>query len=285
MSEISWARRFYWSVRRELWEISAIYIAPLGAAALVLVGFLIFAIHSPGKMLAPEQLSLLLKQPYTFAIGLIMVVSYIVAIFYSLDTLYGERRDRSILLWKSLPVSDRTTVLAKVTIPLVIVPLVGFAITVATLLLMMLLGSAVFAIGGLNTATLSTHPPFFRTSVLLLYHLFAVHALWWAPFFGWLFLVSAWARRTPFIWAAVPVIAISIGERIAFNTSYFADVLESRFNLSPDAIVVRGTMPIDPMTQMTPGIFVSDPGLWIGLTIAVMCLAIAVRLRRHQGPI
>ncbi len=285
MSEISWARRFYWSLRRELWEVPAIYVVPLAAAALVLVGFLVSAIRSPAQLLAPAQLSVQMDLPYTFAIGLIMVSTYVVAIFYSLDALYGERRDRSILFWKSLPVSDVTTVIAKVTVPLVIAPLITFAVTVATLVLMMLMGRAVLAVTGVNTLRLGTQPPFFRTSELLVYHLFAVHALWWAPFFGWLFLISAWARRAPFVWAAVPVFVLSIVERIAFNTSYFAGMLESRLNFSPEAIVARGKMPIDPMTQMTPGIFVTSPGLWIGLVIAVAFVGAAVRLRRYRGPI
>ena len=58
--------------------------------------------------------------------------------FYCLDALYGERRDRSILFWKSLPVSDLTTVLSKASIPIVVLPLLTFAVTVATQLIMLL---------------------------------------------------------------------------------------------------------------------------------------------------
>ena len=47
-------------------------------------------------------------------------------------------------------------------------------------------------------------------SVLLLYHLIAVHALWWAPLWGWLLLVSAWARRAAFLWAVLPLLAIGM---------------------------------------------------------------------------
>jgi ABC-2 type transport system permease protein len=107
----------YWSVRRELWEHRSIYIAPLAAAAVFLLAFL------TGLTLSTAHRHEPLDTPYVFAAALIMGTGFIVGIFYSLDALYGERRDRSILFWKSLPVSDLTTVLSKFAIPLVILPL------------------------------------------------------------------------------------------------------------------------------------------------------------------
>ena len=95
--------------------------------------------------------------------------------FYCLDALHGERRDRSILFWKSLPVSDLTTVLSKASIPLVILPLLTFAITVATQLIMLLLSSAVLLASGLSVATLWTQLSLFQMSLMLLYHLVTVH--------------------------------------------------------------------------------------------------------------
>ena len=90
--------------------------------------------------------------------------------FYCLDALHGERRDRSILFWKSLPVSDLTTVLAKASIPLVILPLLTFAITVAMQWIMLLLSSAVLLASGLSVATLWTQLSLFQMSLMLLYH-------------------------------------------------------------------------------------------------------------------
>src|SRR6202140_5345961 len=121
-------RPMYWSVRRELWENRSIYIAPLVVAAVVLLGFLISTIHLQDKMRAalaldPMKQHELIERPYNFAALLLMGTTFVVAVFYCLDALHGERRDRSILFWKSLPVSDVTTVLAKASIPLVILPL------------------------------------------------------------------------------------------------------------------------------------------------------------------
>src|SRR4029453_13462391 len=121
-----------------------------------------------------------------------------------------------------------TTVLAKASIPIVILPLLSFAITVVTQFIMLLLSSAVLLASGLGIATLWRQVPLFHMSLMLLYHLVTVHGIWYAPIFGWLLLVSAWARRAAFLWAALPPLAIGAVEKIAFNTSHFATLLGRR---------------------------------------------------------
>jgi ABC-2 type transport system permease protein len=287
---ISETQRMYWSVRRELWESRSIYIAPLAVAALILFGFLISTVHLREKMRAalaldPMQQHELIAQPYNIAALLIMFTTFVVAVFYCLDALHGERRDRSILFWKSLPVSDLTTVLSKASIPLVVLPLLTFAITAATQWIMLLLNSAALLGSGLSVATLWTQVSLAQMWLMLLYHLVTVHALWYAPIYGWLLLVSAWARRAAFLWAALPLLAIGITEKIAFNTSHFAAMLERRMGGGAEAVAVPGSTPMDPMTHLTPNHFLSSPGLWIGLAIFAAFLAAVVRLRRSQGPL
>jgi ABC-2 type transport system permease protein len=201
--------------------------------------------------------------------------------------LYGERRDRSILFWKSLPVSDLITVLAKASIPLIVVPLLMFAITVATQLTMLLLSSAVLSVSGPHPATLWTQLPFLQMSWLLLYHLLTAHALWPAPVYCWLILVSGWARRAPLLWATIPLLAIGGVEKIVFNTWHFAAIVGGHFIGAAPIMTHTGPdmFPTDPMTHITPGAFLGSPGLWIGLIIAAAFLTVAVRLRRYREPI
>lgn len=287
------SRLLYWSVARELWEYRSIYIAPLVVAALFLLGFSISAMRSPQKMLAsltlspvqPQQL-MGQPQPFDWAALLIMGTTFIVGIFYCLDALHGERRDRSILFWKSLPVSDRTTVLAKASIPLVVLPLLTFAITAVTQWIMLLVGMAVLLPSGLSS-TLWRQVQLLPMWLELLYHLVTVHSLYYAPIFAWLLLVSAWARRAPFLWAFLPLLAIGVVEKIAFNTSYFANMLGSRVSGGPEAAPYPASAgaPVHSITHLAPAAFLSDPGLWIGLILAAAFLAAAVRLRRYQGPI
>jgi len=285
----SLAHPLYWSLQREFWEHRSIYIAPLAAASLFLFGFMISLIHLPSRMRAagidPMQHDFI-AQSENLAALLIMGTTLIVAIFYCLDALHGERRDRSILFWKSLPVSDLTTVLSKASIPIVILPLLTFAVTIALWMLMILLSNAVLLASGMSTATAPPHFSFFQLSLGLLYHLMVVHGLFYAPFYGWLLLVSAWARRAAFLWATLPLFAIGIVERIAFNTSYFASMLGYRLGGGEEDSGSKATgLAVAFMPHFTSGHLLFNPSLWTGLAVTAIFLAAAIRLRRNREPI
>jgi ABC-2 type transport system permease protein len=285
---ISATRPFYWSVRRELWENRLIYLVPLAAATVFLVAYLISILALPGHRmrtvlaLAPEKQRAQIELPYELSAALIMGTALIVGIFYSLDALYGERRDRSILFWKSMPVSDLTTILSKLAIPLVIIPVLSYAIAVVTQFIMLLLASAVSVGSGANVAALWTQQSVFRFSLELFYHMFTVHGLWYAPLYAWLLLVSAAAPRAPFVWAVLPPFVIWGVEKIAFNTTYFLSLLKVRLMGPPDPEMTKNA---DFMSTLIPHHFFDQPGLWVGLAVAAVFLAIAVRLRRYRGPI
>jgi ABC-2 type transport system permease protein len=283
------ARPMYWSVRRELWENRSIYIAPLVVAAVALFGFLISTIGMPERrrallLLDQAQQQAAIEKPYDIAAMLLILTVFLVGMFYCLDALHGERRDRSILFWKSLPVSDLTTVLSKASIPLVVLPVIAFAIIVATQVAMLLMTSAVLLPSGLSGTTW-TRLPLLQSSLILPYGLIAL-ALWHAPIYGWLLLVSGWARRATFLWAVLPPLALCIVEKIAFNTSYLASLLKDRLmGFAANAFAFDAHGSIHTLTQLTPGRFLSTPGLWIGLVFAAAFLAAAVRLRRCREPI
>jgi ABC-2 type transport system permease protein len=285
---VSPMRPFYWSVRRELWEHRSLYLAPLAVAALILVASLIGTIHLPAQLhdasLGAPQQHELIERPYHWASLLLMLTTFFVGVFYCLDALQGERRDRSILFWKSLPVSDLTTVLAKASIPLVVIPLVTFVITVVTQALMLLLGSARLLGSDAGTAELWSHVMLLPMSVMLLYHLVVVHAFWFAPIWGWLLLCSAWSRRAPYLWATLPLLAVALAEKIAFNTAHFGHWLGHRLMGGPDGMA-PGMEPMTMALTPPPVQFLSSPGFWFGLSLTAIFLAAAVRLRRYQGPI
>src|SRR5947207_835861 len=285
-------RPLYWSARRELWENRSIYIAPLIVAAVVLFGFLVSTIGMPERrqgvlLLDPAHQRAAIGMPYDVAAMMLIFTAFIVGVFYCLDALHGERRDRSILFWKSLPVSDFTTVHSKATIPLVVLPAISFAIVVCVQVIMLLETSVVLIFHGMSPATTWAHFPVFQNWLVLLYGLAAI-ALWHAPIYGWLLLVSGWARRAIFLWAVLPIIAIQIFEKITFNTSYFGSLVKNRLmGFAPDAFEFHGRdhPTIDSLAQLTPGRYLSSPGLWIGLVVAAAFIAAAVRLRRYREPI
>ena len=286
-SGISATQTLYWSIRRELWENRSIYIAPLVVAAIVLLGFLIATIGRAVATADPARKAAVFAESSSFAELLIMGTTFIVGIVYCLDALHGERRDRSILFWKSLPVSDLTTVLSKASVPLVVLPLLTFAITVAMQLIMVLLSSAVMLASGLSPAALWAQLSLFQVSMLL-YHLVAVHGLYYAPIYAWLMLVSGWARRAAFLWAGLPLLAIGVVEKIAFNTSHFAAMLGSRIAGGAEGVdypMPSGVAMHHELTLLTLVRFLISPGMWLGLAVAAALLAGAVRLRRYEGPI
>jgi ABC-2 type transport system permease protein len=279
---------FYWSVRRELWENRSIYVAPLIVAVVVLFGFLVSTIGLPERrqavlLLEPAKARAAIETPYNVAAMMLIFTAFIVGAFYCLDALHGERRDRSILFWKSLPVSDVTTLLSKATIPLAVLPLITFAIIMATQFVMLLWTSMLLMAHNMSPASTWTNVPFFQECLILLYGLVAI-ALWHAPIYGWALFVSGWARRATFLWAIVPLLAIGFFEKITFGTSHFASMLKDRLlGFAPEAFAFNAHS-ID-CPQLTPLKYLSTPGLWLGLVFAAAFVFAAVRQRRYQGPI
>src|SRR5438132_3990727 len=281
-------RPFYWSVWRELWENRSIYMAPLIVAVVVLFGFLVSTAGLPERrravlLLDPAKARAAIDAPYNVAALLLIFTAFIVGVFYCLDALHGERRDRSILFWKSLPVSDRTTLLSKATIPLVVLPLVTFAIVIATHLVMLLWTSVLLITHGMSPGSTWTHVSLFLNYLVLFYGLAAI-ALWHAPIYGWALLVSGWARRATFLCAVVPLLAIGFFEKITFGTSHFAAMLKDRLmGFAPKAFAFNGHSIAGP--QLTPMRYLSTSGLWLGLLFAAAFVVAAIRLRRYRGPI
>jgi len=295
-------RSFLWSIRRELWENPSILIAPAGVACFVVIATLFAAVRYTGQILAqlqiegtaPSKLAVAPLLTIPFWLGITMVG---VAIFYSLDALYSERRDRSILFWKSLPVSDTTTVLSKMAVPMVITPIITFVAAIIADILILLIESVAFlthhvslnsAWAGLNVFSLVGN---------LAYPLVVV-TLWYTPIYAWFLLVSAWARRAALLWAIVPFFVLVFFEKIAFQTHYVRDFIHDRFwgvfsvafsekytgHSHNHALVAYSTN--DSLGALwTPGHFLATPALWLGLLFAALALILIIRLRRSSDPI
>jgi len=289
-------RPYYWSVRRELWENRSLHIAPLAVAAVALLGFMISTIGMPERRrgvlaLDPVRQVIDVSQPYDFVAVAIIFTMGIVAVTYCLGALHGERRDRSVLFWKSLPISDLTTVLAKATVPFVVLPVIAIGVILAMQLLMLVWSFFVLLLSGVNPFT---PLPLAQMAVVLVYGL-VTQILWQAPVYGWLLLVSAWARRAPFLWAVLPPLALCMLEKVAFNTHYLATVLGHRlggghseaFVTSTHLAVHKGTphFPVLGVADLDPAKFLSSPALWVGLVICAACLAGCVWFRRRREPI
>ena len=279
---------FLWSVRRELWEHRSAYLAPLAIALLALAGFMLHlgkwaeAMRAIPALPQAKQVAVTVM-PFGLTASVILVTGWIVGVFYALDALYAERRDRSMLFWKSLPVSDLTTVLAKAAVPLAVIPAFAIVITMVTQLLLFTGAATMLAARGIEQPWGSI--PWVQTWIAMVYGV-AVHSLWFAPVFGWLLLVSAWAKRSPFLWAFLPFFALWAVERITFGTSHVGAFIRDRVS-GAMAIAFRSDATKDPVTQLAqldPLRFLSSPSLWIGLAFAAIFIAAAVHVRRSGDP-
>ena len=305
-------RPFYWSVRRELWEHSAVYAAPLIVAGLLLFGFLIstyWLVHAVRAATAARRLvrtmdtgsvdafaaatvaavrtSAAVGMPYMFVAGLVFAVATVVTLFYATGALYGERRDRTILFWKSLPVSDLTTVLAKVAVALAVMPAVVFAIVFPTQLVMLIWSCLILIANGVSPADLLGFLNFPYLWLALGRGVF-IMALWYAPIACWLILVSGWAKRVAFLWAIGPWVAICLVEKLAFNSlNVFGFVMGRLAGGYMAAFTTdgRGGKEISRLADLNPLPVLSNLELWAGLAVAAACVAAAVRLRRYRDPI
>lgn len=282
-------RPLYWSVRRELWENRSIHLAPLGVAVFAVVALVVHGItmpsHLPGMIGTDPSPTMSVSAMYRTMALLLMATALVVGAFYCMDALSGERRDRSVLFWKSLPVSDRTAVLAKASIPLVVLPLVTWAAIVAVQFAVFLLSAVAVAAQGHPVAALwgEVHLP--RLWGMTAYAV-AVIALWHAPVYAFLLMASGWARRTAGLWALLPLLAAGVLEKLTMDTSHVAAlVMRALFGWYPAAFAAHAgeSVPFHPLTTATPLRFLASPELWIGLVLAAAFLAVAVRLRRQAG--
>ena len=282
---------FIWSVRRELWENRSLYIAPLLLAALIIAGF---AYHSPkfadGARLLPAMEAAKAAKaaiiPFGLTAAVLLFAGWIIGLFYSVDALHGERRDKSILFWKSMPVSDTETVLAKAFIPLVLVPVLVCLVALATQLMLLAIGLAVMSSKGIDASIVTSRLPLPGMWIGMFYGM-AVHSLWFAPIAAWVLLVSAWARRAVLMWAFMPFFAAWAVERISFGSEHVGQFIKMRFMGAMAYAFKPNAMkePITEISQLDPMRFLATPGLWIGLAFAAAFIVAAIRLRRYRDPI
>jgi ABC-2 type transport system permease protein len=289
LANIPRVRPLYWSLRRELWENRSLVAAPLATAGLVLAGYVLGTVGLPHRrrallLLDPAKRHAAAVMPYDAAASVVCIVAMLVGAFYCLDALHGERRDRSLLFWKSLPVSDRTAVLAKACVPLVVLPAIALALVLVVQVLMMLWTAFLLVASGLGLG--AWIPIDFLVNVVVLVYGVLAMAFWHAPLYGWFLLVSGWARRAPFLWAVLPPVVLALVERFANNTTHVSRFLQDRVvgvygvAFTPDA---QGN--IDSLAQLAPGRLLAAPGLWLGLIVFAFCVAGAVRLRRARAPL
>jgi ABC-2 type transport system permease protein len=286
-----------WLVRREFWENRAIWMIP------AVIGGVMVLIALFGRidlMEIPSQVpSHAVGGGFLLAVGAtFFVVLSIYSTWYLLDCLYADRKDRSVLFWKSLPISDTTTVVSKLATALIVIPAVYLAAADLTTLLMAFIISvrARSSIGGALW-----HADLWLQLQALWVYVIVTSAIWYLPIAAYLLVVSAWAKRAVMLWSILPPIALLLAERWFLGSHVIAEQIGERlvgypqfaFHDDPGCCTWVTTV-VENDTLRTPtniwgffnvGGFVSSPETWIGVVVGVALVAVAIQLRTRRTEI
>jgi ABC-2 type transport system permease protein len=291
-----------WLVRREFWENRAIWMLPAVIGGLLILASLFGGYNVVGADDLPTVQTVVQAgavDGMLIIAVLFFVVMSIYSTWYLLDCLYADRKDRSILFWKSLPISDTATVLCKLGVALIVVPLVYFVAADLTTLLMSFIVSV--RAGSYVGGALWRVSTWLQIQGLWLY-LIVSSAIWYLPIAAWLMVVSAWAKRAVMLWAILSPLALILAERLFFGTHLLGSVLNSRlfgyavyaFQYSPgDANWVHTdvgqhatiTTPVNVLRFVNLDGFLASPETWIGAAAGVALIAGAIQLRIRRTEI
>lgn len=322
-----------WLIRRELWEHKAMLLwtpAIIGIVMTVLAALMTAGAVAKLKMrtaliingeemswsavfntrtLSPRRAEIIdtVANNYTYVAAPLFLALGFLVFFYCLSALYDDRRDRSLLFWKSLPVSDAQTVLSKLAIAIVVTPLIVVAAACLTSLALILILSGVLAFNGIYVFTELLAAPGLYLGPLRLFGLIPVYCLWALPTVGWLLMVSSWARSKVLFWAlGVPLLLLILTVWVGKLSMTEADIGWIQMNVISRALL--GTIPgswylfepglLPHMNTMETGshmaridIFANSwsslamPAAWLGAAAGAAMIYAAIRLRgwREEG--
>jgi ABC-2 type transport system permease protein len=306
-------------IRREFWEHKSLWIAPLVWVGLITLFFNWAMLHVPDgghssikvdgrpvaemsisgtelhqKLDVPEE-----RKEGAFAVsylaifGLISVFMTIVVFFYLIDCLYTERKDRSILFWKSLPVSDTSVVLSKLAVAMLVVPIGVILLSAVTQLVNYLTALAI-----LHGTIIGEIFPDWSFGAWLRSQAIALGVmlggvLWYVPIAGYLMLLSAWAKNKVFLWAILPPIALPVLEKVFLQSDHVLDFLGQRFTgyiglmkVDPNAFEAGDHERFPAVNDVYNAFHLSSvftsAEMWLGVAAGAAMVFAAIRIRRYR---
>lgn len=308
-------------IRREFWENRSLWMVPavvIGIQTILSLYMLIAVLVGHSETVntvnangihfhldtlpdfgnaAPEQVVGFVRTA-TFLLGVMFSsIMKIVLFFYLLDCLYADRRDRSILFWRSMPVSDTRTVLSKLATAMLTLVGVSLAATVVLELILLVFLLIMGSVLGVHPWSILGYPGAFLGSWFYLAYGLIVQAIWFLPYFGWVMLASAWAKKAPFLWAVLVPLGLMGAEGWVFHSAHIArvvfrhslDWLPLAFNFNPDAALSQHGGLVFTSGNLADfdnlGRLLSSPELWIGTAFAAIFIYGAIWLRRNRSEI
>ena len=294
-------------IRREFWEHRSIWVTPAAVAVVVslvslaaLVTVSAFdrevhlAIFSAANLAGDAERQAALTAYFLATSWIFLVSLAILTIFYSLDSLYSERKDKSILFWRSMPITDSETVVSKLLTAVFLLPLVTVAVIIATHFVNLIVSSIWIAVQGGDAGHIvwGSVALFDNWTAALIFTV--ASALWMSPFIGWFLFVSAFTKRAPLLMAFMPLILIPIIEWLFFRSKIFLEAVLDRGDLNPllrgvdverlfdeDKLKVNEEA-IRLLAQLDIGDFIVSPSLWAGFIVCGLFTTAAIYVRRYR---
>jgi len=294
-------------LRREIWEHRSLYVTPAVVALIISLMILTGYVFASGyhgavdvgimagqNMLGDAERRTALMAMLIGNTLVFMIAVGILTIFYCLDSLYAERKDKSILFWRSLPVTDAETVISKLLTAAIVIPLITFGAVIVSHLINMLLASIFVTIeGGRAGLLIWQSAPLFDVWAALFIIMLAL-PIWFSPFIGWFLFVSAWTKRSPLLTAFLPLVVVPMLEYFILRTHFIGQAIESRFSDFPlfkgidpkvffdeEAFIARGDA-VSLLGFVDLGKFLTSPAMWAGLVVTGLFITAAIYVRRYR---
>jgi len=295
-------------VRREMWEHRSIWVTPAAVAlVLTLLTLAMFVAASKfgditdmaiigASSVGDNERRMALMGTLLGYTSVFLIAMWFLTIFYCLDALYAERKDKSILFWRSLPVTDAETVLSKLLTAMVLIPLVTFAaVALSHLINLVLISLWVNFRGGSASHLIWGSVPLLDTWLAMLIVLVSI-PLWLAPLLGWFVFVSAWTKRSPFLTAFLPIAVLPILEYVILRSHMLWDAISTRlsmqfmplFSIDPDLIFDEDNFrelrleDLSLLHLLDVGKLLSSAEFWLGLAVCGLFATAAVYVRRYR---
>lgn len=286
---------------KEFWDNQrAIFVTPMVITGLVIFFSIVAMISGSGMMIDGASMSEHLADAedlkirssdvvtvFTLMPSAILIIGLMFSmVFTALSVLFDERKDKSILFWKSMPVSDTQEVLVKLATITIVTPI----ITIGFALIIQLFSSIMLGIFVAFRTSFSAWELVFSNinyGSILAFDIIPmfVNILWVLPIITWFMLVSSFSRRSPFLLAFIIPVLVGVIEAVFFRSSYFAQIVATRFtwvdNYRTDFDFDEGINMIDiPLSYLSS---LSDPSLYYGLAVAAAMIAGCIQIRKRSS--